>query len=178
MKSLRNQFISSLTIAIILILVTIPAISMAAGGDTVVFLVRHAEKTDESQDPELSEAGRQRSRELAQLLRDAGIQHIHSTDFIRSRDTAAPLADLLGLEVELYDWDDPAAFAQSLTNQGQRHLVVGHSNTTTKLVELLGGDPGTEIEHSGEYDRLYVLTIDSSGRATVILIRYGKPFTQ
>ena len=155
-----------------------PVIASAAQKSTVVFLVRHAEKTDESQDPELSEDGRQRSRELAELLRDAAIQHIHSTDFIRSRDTAAPLADLLGLEVELYDWDDPAAFAQSLTNQGQRHLVVGHSNTTTELVTLLGGDPGMEIEHSGEYDRLYVLTIDSSGRATVILIRYGKPFTQ
>ena len=153
-----------------------PMIALAAQKSTVIFLVRHAEKTDESKDPELSEAGMNRSRELAQLLKDAGILHIHSTDFIRSRDTAEPLADLLGLEVELYDWDDPAAFAQSLKNQGQRHLVVGHSNTTTKLVELLGGDPGTEIEHSGEYDRLYILTIDSSGGVTVTLIRYGTSF--
>jgi hypothetical protein len=50
--------------------------------------------------------------------------------------------------------------------------VVGHSNTTTELVTLLGGDPGTEIEESSEYDRLYILTINSSG-VTTLLIRYG-----
>jgi len=163
---------------IILTVLTTAASSVAAEDSTLVFLVRHAEKTDEGRDPELSEAGRQRAGELAHMLRDAGIRHIHSTDFIRSRDTAAPLADLLGLDVALYDWDDPGEFARSLVQMGQRHLVVGHSNTTTELVALLGGDPGTEIEHAGEYDRLYLLTIDSDGKVTSLLIRYGAPFSK
>jgi broad specificity phosphatase PhoE len=177
-KTARNLFTAAPVAIVFVALMLSPASGMAAEEDNVVYLVRHAEKTDEGQDPELSSDGRQRSRELARMLKDAGIQHVHSTDFIRSRDTAAPLAALLGLEVELYSWDDPVTFARSLIDEGQRHLVVGHSNTTTELVTLLGGDPGTEIEHSGEYDRLYVLTIDSSGTATVALIRYGKPFTQ
>jgi hypothetical protein len=62
--------------------------------------------------------------------------------------------------------------AQSLKQDGKRFLVVGHSNTTTELVTLLGGDPGTEIEESSEYDRLYILTINASG-VTTLLIRYG-----
>ena len=159
-----------------LALMMVPAAGMTAEEDTIVFLVRHAEKLDESQDPGLSGAGRQRSLELAQLLRDAGINHIHSTDYIRSRDTAAPLADSLGLEVELYSWDEAPEFARSLIQSGQRHLVVGHSNTTTDLVELLGGDAGSAIDHSGEYDRLYVLTIDAGQSVTTLLMRYGAPF--
>ena len=161
-----------------LALMMIPPVGQAAEGETLIFLIRHAEKVDESRDPELSEAGIQRSGELAQVLRDAGIQRIHSTDFIRTRDTVAPLANMLGLEVEIYDWDDPAEFARSLRQENQRHLVVGHSNTTPKLVGLLGGDPDTEIDHGGEHDRLYILTIDSDGNVTSLLIRYGTHFSK
>jgi phosphohistidine phosphatase SixA len=156
----------------------IPSTALVADDSTVLFLVRHAEKVDESRDPELSTAGKQRSLELAQVLRDAGVQRIHSTDYIRTRDTAAPLANMLGLEVELYDWDDPAEFARSLNQGGQRHLVVGHSNTTPELVELLGGYPGAEIDHANEHDRLYILTIDSDGKVSSLLIRYGNHFSK
>ena len=106
------------------------------------------------------------------MLRDAVIDHIHSTDFIRTRDTAAPLAALLDLKQEFYDPTQLAEFAQTLMQQGQRHLVVGHSNTTPELVRLLGGDPGSPIEETSEYDRLYVVTVDQSG-VTTVLMRYG-----
>ena len=54
-------------------------------------------------------------------------------------------------------------------------LVVGHSNTTPPLVEFLGGDPGTEINELGEFDRLYVLHI-SGEKARTELRRYGSPY--
>jgi len=176
LKTFHNLCTKALSFIVLLAVILNPSAGLAAKGDTVVFLIRHAEKIDESRDPGLSEAGLQRSRELARVLRDAGIQRIHSTDYIRTLDTVAPLADMLGLEVELYDWDDPAEFARLLKQEGQRHLVVGHSNTTPKLVELLGGDAGTEIDHAGEHDRLYVLTIDGKGRVSSVLLRYGDVF--
>ena len=176
MKNLCKSLTPAFCSIIVLLLILIPPAGLATEGETLVFLIRHAEKVDESRDPGLSEAGLQRSRELARVLRDAGIQRIHSTDYIRTRDTVAPLANMLGLEVELYDWDDPAEFAHSLKHEGQRHLVVGHSNTTPKLVELLGGDAGTEIDHAGEHDRLYVMTIDENGNVTSLLLRYGDSF--
>ena len=148
---------------------------MAANEDTVVFLVRHAEKTEAKDDPSLSAAGRQRSRQLANLLSDAEIDHIYITDFNRTRETAAPIAAMTGLDVELYTWDNPAGLAQSLQQDGKRLLVVGHSNTTTELVTLLGGEPGTEIEESSEYDRLYILTINP-GNVTTLLLRYGSEY--
>jgi hypothetical protein len=58
----------------------------------LVFLVRHAEKQTDGEDPALTAAGRQRALELARLLGESGISEVYSTDFARTRDTAAPLA--------------------------------------------------------------------------------------
>lgn len=142
----------------------------------VVFLVRHAEKTDDGKDPQLSEEGKTRSEELAQALKNANIEHVHSTDFIRTRDTAAPFAKGAGREVEIYDPKDLAGFAKKLKETGGRHLVIGHSNTTPELAKLLGGDPGTAIDEKGEYDRLYIVTIGKDGTVNSALMRYGASF--
>jgi len=147
-----------------------------ASDHLVVFLVRHAEKVDQSRNPDLSEDGYLRAGELARTLADAGIERIHSTDFIRTRKTAEPVADLFGLEIELYDPGDLYSFSDSLKAMGGRHLVVGHSGTTPELVAILGGDPGTAIEENNEYDRLYILTI-SMDEVNTVLLRYGKPFS-
>ena len=64
-----------------------------------MFLVRHAEKVDQSKDPDLSPDGYRRAEELACVLADADIEHIHSSDFIRTRLTAAPVAEKFGLDV-------------------------------------------------------------------------------
>lgn len=140
----------------------------------VVFLVRHAEKVDHSRDADLSEEGYIRARDLALVLADAGIEQVHSSDFIRTRNTASPVADLYGLEIDLYDPSDLQALADELKTTGGRHLVVGHSNTTPSLVEILGGEAGPAIVEATEYDRLYILTIGKEGVKTVLL-RYGKP---
>jgi phosphohistidine phosphatase SixA len=140
----------------------------------LVFLVRHAEKVDHSKDADLSGDGYLRAGELARTLADAGIEYIHSSDFIRTKETAKPVAELFGLEVELYDPRDLDTLADQLKASGGRHLVVGHSTTTPAMVELLGGDPGSAIEEENEYDRLYILSI-VKGEVKTVLLRYGKP---
>lgn len=142
----------------------------------LVFLVRHGEKVDQSRDPELSPAGYVRAATLAHSLQNSKIQHVHSTDFIRTRKTAEPTAAIHGLEVEIYDPSDLKRFAEDLLKQGGRHLVVGHSNTTPRLVDLLGGESGEDIYEPEEYDRLYLLTIDGRGEVLTVLLRYGAPF--
>ena len=144
------------------------------GDHLVVFLVRHAEKVDQSKDPDLSGAGYQRAEELARTLADASIGQVHSSDFIRTKETAKPVAELFGLEIELYDPRDLNTLADQLKASGGRHLVVGHSNTTPAMVEILGGDPGSAIEEENEYDRLYILTL-AKGEVQTVLLRYGKP---
>lgn len=142
----------------------------------VVFLVRHGEKVELSRDPALSTAGRDRAAVLAKILRSAKIESVHSSDFIRTRDTAAPTAAEHGLKAELYDHRDLPALVDKLRKTGGRHLVVGHSTTTPALVELLGGEAISEINEKGEYDRLYIVTVGRDGTAISVMMRYGKAY--
>ncbi len=80
----------------------------AAGAQSIVYLVRHAEPTLPAMgapdtDPELNMAGRERAHALVHVLREAGITDVLSTDYNRTRQTAAPLAEALGLTVQSYD---------------------------------------------------------------------------
>ena len=147
------------------------------GKALTVYLVRHAEK-ETGDDPALTAAGQERAAALAQTLGDSTIQAIHSTNYQRTRQTAAPLAKSLGLIVELYDPRDLPAMAQKLQAAGGCHVVVGHSNTTPQLVQLLGGEPGPEIVEATEYNRLYVVTRSASGKVQSQLLRYGPPNPQ
>lgn len=149
------------------------AASLPADSALVVYLVRHAEKTEGGSDPALSAKGVERAAALAAALRDAGITAVHSTDFRRTRDTAAPLADHLGLVVREYQWDSLRDLAAEMQYEGGRHLVVGHSDTTPELVGLLGGEPGPPIDEPSEYDRLYVVVTAPGGAVTTVLLRYG-----
>lgn len=147
---------------------------------TVIFLVRHAEKasptsTEDAADPPLTDVGRVRAKSLAHVLADAGITQIFSSDLRRTRQTAVPLAELRGLEIEVYDPYALGELAARLRTLPGRHLVSGHSNTTPELVGLLGGEPGSPIEEAWEYDRLYVLVIGKDGSVTTQRLRYGRP---
>ena len=183
LKQFSRLMVASRTISgrlIVLLMCAVIALGPtgnAAPRDTVIYLVRHAEKVPDGTDPVLSLAGRERARMLANLLEEAAIDAIHSTDFRRTRATAAPLALRLGLPVALYDPARPAALADAIRDAGGRHLVVGHSNTVPELVELLGGDGGPPIDEAGEYDRLYVVTRDGEGTVRTELRRYGAPFS-
>lgn len=143
----------------------------------VVYLIRHAEKTqDHPSDPTLTPRGQERAHNLAAMLREAGITHLHTTDFKRTRLTLAPIADELGLEVVLYNPQDLWGFAQTLRTTPGVHVVAGHSNTTPELVHYLGGDPGTSIDDS-EYERLYQLTLQAD-QPTQTALLHVPPYTE
>ena len=154
-----------------LLLVASP--SLATDEDfSMIFLVRHAEKLEGGDDPRLSAAGKQRAERLAGMLADAGITGIYSTDYARTRETAAPLARATDLGVTLYDPSEPTQFTEFLKKKPGRHLVIGHSNTVPDLVDRLGGTPGPDIDEESEYDRLYIVTRDGVGKVSTVLLRY------
>jgi probable phosphoglycerate mutase len=153
-----------------------PVESPVDSSESVFFLVRHAEKADQSEDPPLTEQGHARARGLARLLKDAGVETVYSSDFVRTRDTAAPLAVALGLEVTSYDPKALPALADALLASPGRYLVVGHSNTTPEMAGLLGGEPGAPIPED-EYDRLYVVTRHPGAGTTTVVLRLDPPVT-
>jgi len=144
----------------------------AGSPDAAVILVRHAEKESDGDDPALSPPGRERAESLAHALSGVGLVRILSTDYRRTRETAAPVARALGLEVEIYDPGDLEGLVESLAGTEGPTLVVGHSNTTGEVVALLGGDPGPPFDEELDYDRLYVVTPGARG-PTTLLLRYG-----
>jgi len=150
-----------------------PAEEKANADDFKIYLVRHAEKEAEGSDPALTDAGTARAAALADLLEDESIEAVWSSDYVRTRSTAKPLADRLGVDVQTYDPSDLPGFAQALESRAETALVVGHSNTTPALSALLGGEPGNEIDEAGEYDRLYVLSGVGSGAVETGIRRYG-----
>ena len=113
---------------------------------TTYYIVRHAEKetptamsnTTMTSDVPLSEAGKQRAEALKEILQNENIKHIYSTNFVRTKSTAQPLADTIHVPVEIYDPKDPA-FISKLKSLDGNVLIVGHSNTVDDLVNELSG---------------------------------------
>lgn len=141
-------------------------------GPAVIHLVRHAEK-QLGRDPGLTTDGETRAQDLIDALSSAPIEVVYSTDYKRSRDTAAPIALSRNLPIIYYDPSDLEAFAAKLLSEGRSVLVVGHSNTTPDLVAALGGDAGEPITEATEYDRLYRLILGPEISSTIL--RFGTP---
>lgn len=129
----------------------------AAQAADVVYLVRHAEKmADGTSDPELTDEGRARACYLAGFFADKGLTHVLSTYYLRTRQTAAPVARSLGLEVEEYDPKHLAVLAMMIKAKPGTFLIVGHSDTVLEMVQRLSGeDIGAWDEK--EYDRFFEL---------------------
>ena len=132
------------------------------------FLIRHAEKqSDGSRNPPLTKVGIQRAINLATLLENKSIVTVFSSNYKRTLETAEPLSKLLGIKTTIYDPGKLREFAKQLKTTQGNVLVVGHSNTTPELVDLLGGSSGKAIEES-EYGRLYQLNIINGKVVTTV----------
>lgn len=148
---------------------------------TTVIVIRHAEKVAEGDNPGLSEAGVKRAAELIRVAEDAGVSIIYTTQLKRSLDTARPLASSLNVPIVPVEITKenaaayPAALAKTVLskNAGSVVLIIGHSNTVPLIVEALGGKRPPPIDDATEFDRLFVVTVPKSGKATVIKAKYG-----
>lgn len=110
---------------------------------TTYYFIRHAEKdrTDpENRDPELNQKGLGRAMHWAEILDDANINAIYTTDYRRTTMTAAPAEVKYDLIRQYYDPSmiDITAFKKD--NLGKNVLVVGHSNTTPDFVNKMIGE--------------------------------------
>ena len=158
-------------LALLLALVPVPAADL-----TTVILVRHAEKVvSTGDDPALSQTGVARAAELARVLADVPIDVIYTTQFVRTRDTAAPLAKVRGITpvVVTAGKTYAADLARTIREKhaGQTVLVVGHSNSTSNLLRELGVENPPRIEET-RYDDLFIYTI-SGNKSKLLPLRYG-----
>ena len=166
------------TVAALFLLAPLARAQSPMAGSTTVILVRHAEKAAEpAADPPLTAAGAARANALAELVKDAGIKAIFSTQFVRTRSTAQPIATRLGLPVQIVDARAPGharLVADSIlkTHRGQTVLVVGHSNTVPEIVAALGAPQPAPICDDG-YDSIFIVTVPTAGAPTVVRLHFG-----
>ena len=154
---------------------------------TTVFLVRHAERdtTPPASDPPLNEAGKLRAQELARVLGKCGIKAIIPSQFLRTQQTAEPLAKQLGIVATPIPVKPNPANPQEIAEQsireitekiyqhsGEAILVVGHGNSVPAVIKALGGDLIPTIGEK-EFDGLFIATVYRKGKAKVLHLKHG-----
>jgi broad specificity phosphatase PhoE len=148
----------------------------APAGTTTIYLVRHAEKITldpQEKDPDLTEAGLRRAKDLKAYLKDVNIDAFFSTTYKRSQKTLLPLAQ--GRPIQFYDAHDFVQLRDKLLAEykGKTVVVVGHSNTLLPLIDAFGAKkPFLEIADD-QYDYIFRLKVSPQGKATVQTRKYG-----
>lgn len=131
--------------------------------ETTLIFVRHAEKIDDgTRDPSLSKEGKDRAVRLADiLLKEFNVSAIYSTPYKRTKETASPIADSLGLLIQEYGLNDPKGLVASIisSNQASTALIVGHSNTTPLLVNISLGEERFEQLDEKAYGDIFIVTV-------------------
>lgn len=126
--------------------------------ETTIYLVRHAEKADESHDAALTAEGKLRAARLADMLVDKNITAVYSTDLIRTKRTAQPTAEHIGEEINIYAYENYDLLKELLRHKGKSYLIVGHSNTVPLLLQQVDPNGSYKDIPEDEYGRLYIIT--------------------
>jgi broad specificity phosphatase PhoE len=139
-----------------------------------IYLIRHSEKgvsENNPGDPPLSQCGELRSEKLVTIFGDIAFDRIYSSDFVRTRDTAKPIAESQGIEIDLYNPQKLKDLSLLLLSRGEDVLVVGHSNTTSVLAGMLIGEDLKPFDDS-LYDQIYQVVI-YKGRGRIHILNQG-----
>lgn len=167
------------------------------GSTTVILVVRHAERNDgESCNPAtvkgrpnptlaLTPAGvSARAQALAHVGGEDSIAAIYASEYCRTQQTVQPLANQLGLTVNVVDQfgaDGTTVNVDSLieqiwaNNRGQVILVAGHTSSVPVIIEELSGISIDAIDET-DFDNLYVVVVPRWwGRTKVVRLKYGAP---
>lgn len=156
-----------------LMLLCVLACARPASAQEAIYIVRHAERADQSADSGLSTKGVGRAYRLRDMLHDAGITRIFTTEFKRTIETAQPLASEHHLTPQPIAASDIDGLVSKVTGVGPRDrvLVVGHSNTVPALLNALHVDPPISIAEDA-YDDLFIVVPQRDGRPVLLRLKF------
>lgn len=133
-----------------------------------IYIVRHAEKLLDSDDPQLNVSGTVRSKKLGQILSDKDIKHAFSTNTYRTIATLQPISNIAGIAIETYDSQNHDDLVKELRKRKGNAVVVGHSNTVHNLVNYFVGDDEKYAELGDvEYDFIFEIRLEEDGSSNV-----------
>ena len=163
-----------MTLRLALAMVLLACVPVAAQAQLAVILVRHAELAGEPMHPQqempLSKAGEARARRLAAMFGHSGIAAIYVTEFVRTGQTAEPLARQIGRKpIVLAKGDLPGLMARLHASHGtQRVMVVGHADTLPDILTALGHPKQIQIK---PYDYGNVFVVVPNGKKAPAVVR-------
>ncbi len=141
---------------------------------TTLFLVRHAEKIDNTDESDLTPEGHKRAKKLALLMKSVPLAYVATTKYTRVLNTVGPAATEQAAPFLTYS---PKTIQPFLTNllkreKGKNILVGGHSNTIPECLNVLTNTKNyKDIPHE-TYDRFYVVQLKAIGDAEIMELRY------
>jgi len=147
---------------------------------TTIVVLRHAEKqVGTIDDAPLTPQGELRAARLAQMFGDAEkfgrVKQIYVTEARGTQQTAAALAQRLEIKpvvVEARASASDVARRVLKENRGGLAIVIGHGNTVPQLVAVLAGTDKVPAIGDEEFDTMYVVTVPSIGRPSVLRMKY------
>jgi phosphohistidine phosphatase SixA len=137
-----------------------------------LYIVRHAEKLDNTPYSVLSPAGHQRAAILKDSLLNKKIDVIFVTPFQRTQETAKPLADAIHKPFAIYRNNAVDSIVTVLNGMKSKNiLLVGHSGNLPAIIE---GITGKKVNAIGEnsYNDFYIIKT-KKGERQLLQATYG-----
>jgi phosphohistidine phosphatase SixA len=150
------------------------------GTKTTIILLRHAGRdiySGEADDP-LTWEGSRRAQALPEVIGDMGVSAIYCTNLRRNRDTAKPLADHLGLKLNLVSQSllyDYKKLSRDLLNTfitehaGEVVVWIGNIRNVEEMYKLLDGTGSPPTE----YGDVFIVVVPDVQPPRIKKMRYG-----
>ena len=160
---------------------TSPTYQSPPGTKTTIILLRHAGRdiySAEADDP-LTWQGKRRAQHLPEVIGDMGVSAIYCTNLRRNRATAQPLADHLGLKLNLvsqgrlYDYKKLSRelLDEFLTKHAGGVVVwVGNIRNVEEMYKLLDGTGSPPTE----YGDVFIVVVSDVRPPRIKKMTYGE----
>lgn len=125
---------------------------------TTYYFIRHAEKVDNSKNPDLSEIGLERAKTWNKIFSEINFNQIYSTDYNRTLQTVNPTAIAKKTSIKLYNPKTIAIESFKKETLGKKILIVGHSNSVPNFVnKIINQEIYPNIDED-TFGNLYIVT--------------------
>lgn len=144
---------------------------------TTIILFRHAEKLDEANnaDPGLSEKGKERAQNYADMFKEETIGSVYATPYKRTKQTLESLAADQNLIIKEYPPLDENAFASIFKeHEGEIIVICGHSNTVPALLRYFAPLESPINLDEDEYDKVFIISKAPSGKTSVLKLTVNR----
>jgi len=136
------------------------------------YLIRHAEKDRSdatNKNPDLMQKGNKRAVRWSEVFKNVAFDMVYTTDYNRTKQTAAPTAKKKNLELLFYNPRTLFDETFQKATKGKTVLVVGHSNTTPFFANnILEKETYQQIDDHNNAN-LYIVTITNNTKTGVLL---------